>query len=67
MSDLIFIGIDRAGLEEAQRDRDRHAERLTAELFWKHTGEAPEDFKRQATRAVKKAMQCDREWPTCEK
>ncbi len=65
MSDLVFIGLSRAGLEEAQRDRDRHAARLAQRLYplaWAE-GDA---IQQVVVREVKAAIQCDREWPTCE-
>lgn len=33
MQDLVYIGIDRAGLEEARRDVERHAAKVAAEVY----------------------------------
>ncbi len=65
MAGLVFIGLSRAGLEEAQRDRDHHAARLAERLYpqaWADGG----PIRQLIIREVKAAMSCDREWPTCE-
>ena len=48
---FVYLGFDPAGLREAQADRDRHADRIAEKLKVD-----PEE--------VRKAISCDREWPT---
>lgn len=50
MQDLVYIGIDRAGLEEARRDVERHAAKVAAEL-------------KADPEAVRIAFTCDDMWP----
>jgi hypothetical protein len=61
---LVFLGLDRAGLEEAQADRERHARRVAAAIQNDiiERGILPIDL----PGAVLKAFSCDRKWPTPE-
>jgi hypothetical protein len=56
MPDLVYIGMDRAGLDEARRDVERHAAKIAASI---RATKRPD-----LESAVVEAMTCPQEWPT---
>ena len=56
MADLIYLGFDREGLEEARRDQRRHAEKMALEFFG-------EPVTADEVSWVLGAIECKRPWP----
>ncbi len=61
-TDLVYLGLPREGLEEARRDVERHAEKITERLY------IPDDlvddeFREEAIADVLGAISCPDEWP----
>jgi hypothetical protein len=57
---LVFIGLDEAGLRQAEADRDRFALELAAKLRQASWWEPVPNFET----VVKEAVSCDAHWPT---
>jgi hypothetical protein len=64
-NELVYLGFDRAGLDEARRDVERHAAKVARSLIhFEGSAEFAAPYYESAARMVYNVIKCPQPWPT---